>query len=61
MFNSIVVALDLASNVHRALPVARSLAELGGLLIQLLTVSPAAGWLGDVEGALTDPNRRRQP
>ena len=21
----------------------------------------AAGWLGDVEGALTDPNRRRQP
>ena len=39
MFNSIVVAVDLVSNVHRALPVARSLAELGNLPIQLLTVS----------------------
>jgi nucleotide-binding universal stress UspA family protein len=45
VFNSIVVALDLASNVHRALPVARSLAELGGLPIQLLTVSPA--WMSE--------------
>jgi hypothetical protein len=39
VFNSIV-ALDLASNVRRALPVARSLAELGDLPMQLLTVSP---------------------
>jgi len=39
VFNSIVVALDLVSNVHRALPVARSLAERGNLPIQLLTVS----------------------
>ncbi len=45
MFNSIVVAVDLASNVHRALPVARSLAELGNLPIQLLTVS--APWTAD--------------
>jgi nucleotide-binding universal stress UspA family protein len=39
VFNSIVVAVDLVSNVHRALPVARSLADLGNLPIQLLTVS----------------------
>ena len=45
MFNSIVVALDLVSNVHRALPVARSLAELGNLPIQLLTVS--APWMAE--------------
>jgi nucleotide-binding universal stress UspA family protein len=45
VFNSIVVALDLESNVHRALPVARSLAELGGLPIQLLTVS--AAWMSE--------------
>ena len=45
MFNSIVVALDLASNDHRALPVARSLTELGGLPIQLLAASPP--WLSE--------------
>jgi nucleotide-binding universal stress UspA family protein len=45
VFNSIVVAVDLVSNVHRALPVARSLAELGNLPIQLLTVS--APWMAE--------------
>lgn len=40
VFNTIVVALDLVSNVHRALPVARALSELGDLPVQLLTVSP---------------------
>jgi nucleotide-binding universal stress UspA family protein len=44
VFNSIIVAFDLASNAHRALPVARSLAELGHLPIQLITV-PAPPWI----------------
>ncbi len=44
MFNSIV-ALDLASNDHRALPVARSLTELGGVPIELLAASPP--WLSE--------------
>ena len=65
MFNSIVVALDLASNDHRALPVARSLTELGGLPIQLLTVSPP--WhvrvrstpASSSRGRSNDPARRR--
>jgi nucleotide-binding universal stress UspA family protein len=45
VFNSIVVALDLVSNVHRALPVARSLAEFGNLPIQLMSVS--APWMSE--------------
>jgi nucleotide-binding universal stress UspA family protein len=44
VFNSIVVAIDLVSNVHRALPLARSLAALGNLPVQLLSVSP---WMSD--------------
>jgi nucleotide-binding universal stress UspA family protein len=40
MFNSIIVAFDLASSARRALPVARSLAGLGNLPIELMTVSP---------------------
>jgi hypothetical protein len=36
---SIVVALDLESGGDRALPVARSLAEQGGIPVELLTVS----------------------
>jgi nucleotide-binding universal stress UspA family protein len=38
-FTSIVVALDLEANGDRALPVARGLAELGGIPVELLTVS----------------------
>ena len=38
-FRSIVVALDLESGGDRALPVARSLAEQGGIPVELLTVS----------------------
>ena len=53
MFNSIVVALDLGSNVHRALPVARALAELGNLPVQVQTVSP---WMS--EGMDTDELER---
>ena len=47
MFNTIVVALDLASNVHRALPVARELAARGNLPVQLLTISP---WVSVASG-----------
>jgi nucleotide-binding universal stress UspA family protein len=43
VFNSIIVAVELRSNAHRALPVARSLAEVGNLPIQALTVS--APWM----------------
>jgi nucleotide-binding universal stress UspA family protein len=38
-FTSIVVALDLEENGDRALPVARGLAELGEIPVELLTVS----------------------
>jgi nucleotide-binding universal stress UspA family protein len=38
-FTSIVVALDLEANGDRALPVARGLAELGEIPVELLTVS----------------------
>jgi nucleotide-binding universal stress UspA family protein len=38
-FTSIVVALDLEANGDRALPVARGLAEVGGIPVALLTVS----------------------
>ena len=40
MFRSIVVALDLEQHGDRALRVARSLAALGQLPVELLTVSP---------------------
>ena len=39
MFTSIVVALDLGATGDRALPVAGSLARLGGLPVELVTVS----------------------
>jgi nucleotide-binding universal stress UspA family protein len=45
VFNSIIVAVDLRSNAHRGLPVGRSLAALGNLPIQLLTVS--APWMSN--------------
>jgi nucleotide-binding universal stress UspA family protein len=38
-FTSMVVALDLEANGDRALPVARELAELGDIPVELLTVS----------------------
>ena len=38
-FTSIIVALDLEANGDRALPVARRLAELGRIPVELLTVS----------------------
>jgi nucleotide-binding universal stress UspA family protein len=44
VLNGIIVAVDLASNVDRALPVARALGRLGNLPIQLLTVSD---WMSD--------------
>jgi len=44
MFTSIIVASDLASNARRALAVARSLAGLGHLPIQLMTAS-APPWM----------------
>jgi nucleotide-binding universal stress UspA family protein len=40
LFSSIVVPLDLTPAGDRALPIARSLAQLGGLPIELLTVVP---------------------
>jgi nucleotide-binding universal stress UspA family protein len=40
VFSSIVVALDLTATGDRAVPVARWLAQLGGLPIELLTVVP---------------------
>jgi nucleotide-binding universal stress UspA family protein len=46
VFSSIVVPLDLTTAGDRALPVARSLAQLGGLPIELLTVAP--GRVGNV-------------
>ena len=39
MFTSIVVALDLGATGDRSLPLASSLARLGGLPVELLTVS----------------------
>jgi hypothetical protein len=39
VFSSIVVPLDLERLGDRALPVARSLAALGGLPIELLTIT----------------------
>jgi nucleotide-binding universal stress UspA family protein len=44
VFNSIIVAFDLVSDAHRALTVARTLAELGHLPVQLITV-PAPPWI----------------
>ena len=38
-FTSLVVALDFEANGDRALPIARGLAELGGIPVELLTVS----------------------
>ena len=56
MFNSVVVPLDLSTAGDRALPIARSLARLGGLPIELLAVvppdpvgAPGRGWLEDVD------------
>ena len=46
MFSSVVVPVDLASIGDRALPVARSLAQLGGLPIELLTVVTAGAPTG---------------
>jgi nucleotide-binding universal stress UspA family protein len=40
VFSSVVVPLDLSTAADRALPVARSLAQLGGLPIELVTVRP---------------------
>jgi hypothetical protein len=59
VFNSIVVAVDLASNVHRVVP----WAPFAGVVYVHLLVEriEAAGWLSDVEGALTDRNRGRKP
>jgi nucleotide-binding universal stress UspA family protein len=42
MFSSIVVPLDLTTMGDRALPVATSLAQLGGLPVELVTVVPHA-------------------
>jgi nucleotide-binding universal stress UspA family protein len=39
MFTSIVIALDLGATGDRALPIAGSLARLGGLPVELVTVS----------------------
>jgi nucleotide-binding universal stress UspA family protein len=46
VFSSIVVPLDLTTAGDRALPVARSLAQLGGLPIELLTVVPGRAGRG---------------
>jgi nucleotide-binding universal stress UspA family protein len=47
LFSSIVVPVDLAGAGDRALPIAKSLAEFGGLPIELLTVVPRAVENGD--------------
>ena len=46
LFNSLVVPLDLGTAAARALPIARSLADLGGVPIELVAVvPPGVAWL----------------
>jgi nucleotide-binding universal stress UspA family protein len=48
MFTTLVVPLDLTSDGDRALPVARALADLGDVDVELVTVAPSA-FLGEAE------------
>ena len=59
MITTLVVALDLASDGHRALPVVRALAELGVVDVELLTVS-TPNLADDVDRVRAQPASHRQ-